>query len=180
MRPLSAELQHRLGVYLWRSSLTEQIAAGVFEKLARWDWLEMADRARAGEFAGQESTHASLLRGLAKDLYHARPDEHLRALKVPSNVWQALAGVVQAERMSFPGFQHMVDLGRELEHEELVAAYQQITTDEAQHLVWGKGVMDRFRREPEIHRDVMAYLKTHPIAEEYRQVARERPWRCPR
>lgn len=175
---MNDELSHRLGVYLWRSSLTEQIACGVFEKLSRWDWLPIADRAQAQRFADEEHSHSVLLRDLAKDIYPGRPDEHIRALKVPANVWQALAGVVQAERMSFPGFDHMVELGRRIQNADLVYAYQRISEDEQGHLVWGKDVMLRFRQDPVIHRDVMAYLRTHPIAEEYRQVAKERPWRC--
>lgn len=167
---------HRLGVYLWRSSYTENIACSVFEKLARWDWLDREERAQAATFAAEELNHSVMLRRLAKEILPQRPDADLRPLTVPRDPWTALAGVSQAERLSLAGFVHMIELGTRLRHSDMVRAYGQILAEEFPHLAWGRSVLKRIRLDDGKRRDVQAYLATHPIAAEYRQVATERPW----
>src|SRR6266404_5615347 len=110
--------EFKLGVYLWRSSYTENIACSVFEKLARWDWLDRTERDSAREFSAQELNHAQMLRQLGKEFIKYRPSDHLRALYVPSDPWTALAGVSQAERLSLDGFVHMVELGTRMRHSD--------------------------------------------------------------
>ena len=175
--PLTGQpFEVRLGVYLWRSSLTEQIAAATFEKLARWEHLLEPERAIAGLFAAQERHHAEILRALGREYLPERPDAFLRPLRVPEEPWLLLAGVHQAERISLIGFGHMVALGRRLGHSVLTAAYELILREERAHLAWGQPLVRRLIRDPEIGPGMRAYRRLHPIAREYRAVRQERPW----
>lgn len=166
----------RLGVYLWRSSLTERIAAATFQKLARWGHLSDAERATARIFADQERNHAELLRALGREWLPDRPDGFLRTLHVPEDPAQLLVGVHQAERLSLAGFEQMAALGRRLGHGILTAVYELILREELAHLEWGRPVVRRLLRDPEIGPGMQAYRRLHPIAREYRAVSQERPW----
>ena len=166
----------RLGVYLWRSSLTEQIAAATFQKLARWAPLSRAEQATARIFAEQERNHAELLRALGQEWIRERPDGFLRPLHVPEDPAQLLVGVHQAERLSLAGFAHMAALGRRIGHGVLTAVYDLILREERAHLAWGRPLVRRLVRDPEIGPGMQAYRRLHPIAREYRAVGRERPW----
>jgi hypothetical protein len=166
----------RLGVYLWRSAMTEQIAAATFQKLARWPKLSEAEQATARLFAEQERNHAELLRALGQEWIKARPDAYLRALQVPAEPALLLAGVHQAERISLAGFGHMAALGRRLGHPVLTAVYELIVREEQAHLTWGRPLVRRLLRDPEIRPGMRAYRRLHPIAREYRAVRLERPW----
>ena len=175
--PLTGQpFEVRLGVYLWRSSLTEQIAAATFEKLARWEHLLEPERAIAGLFAAQERHHAEILRALGREYFPERPDAFLRPLRVPEEPWLLLVGVHQAERISLAGFAHMIALGRRLGHAPLTAAYELITCEERAHLAWGEPLVRRLIRDPHIGPGMLAYRQLHPIAREYRAVRQERPW----
>lgn len=166
----------KLGVYLWRSSLTEQVAAGCFEKCARWDYLSAAEQAMARLFAQQERDHATLLKALGQEYIRERPDRFLRHLGVPDDPWTILIGVSQAERISFVGFEKMAALGRRLGHDGMVAAYERITREEREHLAWGRPLIRRIFADPRYRESARTYAKTHPIAREYRAVRQERPW----
>lgn len=166
----------RLGVYLWRSSLTEQIAAATFQKLARWPRLSEAEQATARLFAEQERNHAELLRALGQEWIPERPDQYLRPLHVPEEPWLLLAGVHQAERISLVGFGHMATLGHRIGHGVLTAVYELILREERAHLAWGQPLVRRLIRDPEIGAGMQAYRRSHPIAREYRAVSQERPW----
>ena len=166
----------RLGVYLWRSSLTEQIAAATFEKLARWGRLSGLEQSVARLFAAQERHHAELLRGLGQECIPERPDAFLRALRVPEEPWLLLVGVHQAERLSLAGFVHMAALGRERGHGALTVAYELILREERTHLAWGRPLVRRLLKDPECGPAMQSYRRLHPIAREYRAVRQERPW----
>ena len=166
----------RLGVYLWRSSLTEQIAAATFQKLARWARLSEAEQATARLFAEQERNHAELLRALGQEWIPERPDRFLRPLHVPEDPALLLAGVHQAERISLAGFEHMIELGRRIGAGVLTAVYELILREERAHLAWGRPLVRRLLRDPEIGTGMQAYRRLHPIAREYRAVRLERPW----
>ena len=166
----------RLGVYLWRSSLTEQIATATFQKLARWSRLSEAEQATARLFAEQERNHAELLHALGREWLTERPDRFLRPLHVPEEPWLLLAGVHQAERISLAGFGHMAALGRQMGHGVLTAVYELILREERAHLAWGQPLVRRLIRDPAIGPGMQAYRRLHPIAREYRAVREERPW----
>jgi hypothetical protein len=166
----------RLGVYLWRSSLTEQIAAATFQKLARWDRLSEAEQATARLFAEQERNHAELLRALGQEWIAERPDRFLRSLHVPEEPALLLAGVHQAERISLAGFEQMVELGRRIGHGVLRTVYELILREERAHLAWGQPLVRRLLHDPEIGPGMRAYRRLHPISREYRAVRQERPW----
>lgn len=168
----------RLGVYLWRSAQTEGIAASVFAKVSRESWIAVEDKITAGVFAEQEHQHSEMLRALAKEFIPTRPDDALRTLFVPAEPDVALVGVNQAERMSLQGFGHMVELGIKLKHPAMVKAYGTIASEEISHLAWSTRLLPLLRRDPSRRERIRAYLRSHPIAVEYRRVAQERPWQA--
>lgn len=168
-----------LGVYLWRSAMTEGIAASVFAKVARAEWATTEDRRTASTFSEQEHEHSELLRALAKEYVSTRPDEALRQLYVPAEPDVAIVGVNQAERMSLKGFAHMIDLGIRLKHGAMISAYARIAEEEITHLAWSTRLLPLLRQDPDRRARIRAYLRQHPIAVEYRRVAQERPWQVP-
>ena len=164
----------RLGIYLWRSAQTEGVAASVFARASRESWLSTEDRDIAAGFAHQENEHAKMLRDLAKEYLPTRPDQASRPLFVMAEPDVAIVGVNQAERMSLRGFGHMIDLGIRLKHAAMVRAYGIIASEELGHLAWSTRLLPLLRRDAGRRERIRAYLRTHPVAPEYRR--QERPW----
>lgn len=165
-------MDRRLGVYLWRSSLLEQSAAGVFYRAARADLLEAEDRAIARTFAEEEVKHADLLRGLGRLILPARPDADLPVAEaIPREPLTDLALVLQSERLLFAAFDRMIALGRQLHCKEMVATYEVIRADERQHIAWGRRILAGARAE------VGTAARRRAVAA-LRHVARDAPWRA--
>lgn len=174
---MTPELEHRLGIFLWRSSYLERAAAGVFYRAGRSEMLDPRDRTTVREFAEEEVKHAELLKGLGKALIRTRPDAHLIPIEIPTDLLVDLALIHQGERLLFAGFNKMIALGRRLGLAELVQVYEVIQGEERRHIAWGRRVVAELSRDPAVAASVRPWTRGHIISSRFRRVAQDDPWK---
>ena len=145
---ITDSLRQGIGSMLWRGSLGERRAIGIFGRLLRGSLLTPDEKAALPAIIEEEIQHGDLLRACAKRYLPTRieiprPLFHVR--EHPEHV--LVAALHAAERFEAPGMPLARALFLRLGDTEAVRAYEILIRDEAGHIAWGRRVMERLRVE---------------------------------
>jgi hypothetical protein len=167
-----------LGLFLWRNSISERVAVGVFQRLRLGQLLRPEERQPLERFIADEIRHGDQLRACARQYLPARPDA-AAPIVVTAGMPEPLAFAVVAigERLSAPAFGVARDVFADLGDGETSGVYRRIVLEEAEHIAWGKGVLARIYREGGPAAEaILAYRRSHASAEQYRATRPDREW----
>lgn len=161
------QTERAVALFLWRSSLNERVAAGVFHRLQRGTLLTPEERVSLDRYTQDETDHANALRACAVRHSVGRP-ETAEFCPFKVHEWPehtALTFVNVAERLATPGFLRLSDFFGRYGDVDAQRAYRRIAAEEPAHIAWGRRILARCRRDPEMKRDISAFVRSRMVSD---------------
>lgn len=150
-----------LAKFLWRTSLEERVAAGIFLRLSKQSWLSSQEKEDCLRYMFEECNHGDLLRQCARDILPNRPDvassSYILALnKIPDHL--ALIALHSAERIFSQNYNKIIQPFKDIGWYEAVKSFQLARDEENEHVKFGRQLLMRVKQHPTMSRDLRLYF----------------------
>lgn len=145
--------ERKLGIFLWRASLEERAAAGVFWRLSKNKQLFPEERILCEKYHIDECHHGDLLRECARTLIDKRPEEAVPTYyvaglgKLPDHL--AFYVMHVTERTFVQHHNKIIKTFNDFDFPEAVDAFEIAKDDEFHHIELGRKLVKRMTQFPD-------------------------------